>query len=91
MAAIEHPFAQTVGKPGDTAAQTVVLRAVLEAATAIEEPGGSVDLPFSWTGTDAEARGDLAEQPPITPYLMRHPWHFRPFLRRDIPEQFKVD
>jgi hypothetical protein len=39
---------QVFGEPGAVAQQQAVLRAVLEAVTEIDEPGGVRDLPFRW-------------------------------------------
>jgi hypothetical protein len=36
------------GKAHDTAAQTQILRQVLEAAERLQRPGTMVDLPFDW-------------------------------------------
>jgi len=88
MAAIERPFGRVVGEPGDGEGQLAVVRAVLEALVGMERPGEVVDLSIKWTGkevTDAEVAA-----PPITRYLMKHMRQALRFMRRDIPEEFRV-
>ena len=89
VAGIEHPFGQNVGAPGDRATQLVVLRAALEALQTIEQPGEVVHLPFEWTGNPEET-GHTMDPPPIASYLVRHPWHVRNLLKREIPEKYRV-
>lgn len=89
IAGIEHPFGQTVGDPGDVITQTAVLRATLSALQTIEKPGKVVHLPFKWTGNPNEIEHTI-EPPPISNYLVRHPWHVRNLLKREIPEKFLV-
>jgi hypothetical protein len=89
VAGIEHPFGQTVGAPGDSATQMAVLCTTLEALQTIEQPGEGVHLPFEWTGNSKET-GHTMDPPPIANYLVRHPWHVRNLLRRDIPEKYRV-
>ena len=81
IAAIEHPFGQTVGRPGDVAGQTAVLRATLAALAEIQEPGTIRHLPFRWTGPDPEEGPD----PPIVELISRRPWLYRKLLAGDIP------
>jgi len=84
IAAIEHPFGLTLGRPGDVARQIEVLRATLRALEEITRPGGVVHLPFKWDYGD---RLNIypPEPPPIVRYLRRHPWHFPKFLNRTPP------
>ena len=42
IAAIEHPFGMTLGRPGDVAGQLAVLRATLQAMAEMTEPGSVV-------------------------------------------------
>ena len=84
IAAIEHPFGVTVGRPGDTAGQLEVLRAALRALEAIAEPGGVVHLPSEWPSTEKHTF-DPPVAPPITQYLLRHPWAVPRFLNRTPP------
>lgn len=84
IAAIEHPFGLTLGRPGDAAGQLAVLRAALRAMETIAEPGGVVHLPFEWTSKEKLALGPPVA-PPITQYLTRHPWALPRFLNRTPP------
>jgi hypothetical protein len=84
IAAIEHPFGVTLGRPGDTSGQRAVLRAALRAMEAMAEPGGVVHLPFEWTAPEAGAFGPPVP-PPIARYLVRHPWALLRFLNRTPP------
>ena len=84
IAAIEHPFGVTLGRPGDAAGQLAVLRAALQAVEAIAEPGGVVHLPFQWTSTEKLVLGPPVP-PPIAQYLVRHPWALPRFLNRTPP------
>lgn len=85
VAAIEHPFGVTMGRPGDAEGQLAVLRAALRALEGIAEPGGVVHLPFEWTPTE-KLSFDPPVAPPIARYLMRHPWALPRFLNRTPPE-----
>ena len=84
LVGIEHPFGQTVGKPGDEDGQRAVLRGVLEAVEAMTLPGSIRHLPFEWVGTAEEARAHPPEPPPIASYLKRHPWHLPKLLSRSV-------
>lgn len=84
IAAIEHPFGVTMGRPGDAAGQLAVLRAALRALEEMAEPGGLVHLPFEWTSTEKLEFGPPVA-PPITQYLVRHPWALPRFLNRTPP------
>ena len=84
IAAIEHPFGMTVGRPGDAAGQLAVVRAALGAMETIKEPGEVAELPFKWTSTEKLALGPRAA-PPIVRYLTRHPWALARFLNRTPP------
>jgi hypothetical protein len=89
LAGVEHPFGQTVGDPGDSDTQMVVLRAALAALESIDEPGGRVDLPLKWEG-DPKAIDQGDGPPPIARYLMRHPLQVRKFIKREVPKKFQV-
>ncbi len=84
IAAFEHPFGMTRGRPGDAAGQLAVLRASLRAMEQIAEPGCVVHLPFEWTSTEKLALGPPVP-PPIAQYLVRHPWALPRFLNRTPP------
>ena len=89
VAGIEHPFGITGGAPGDTAVQLAVLRATMDALQNIEQPGEVVHLPFEWAGNPKDT-GHTMDPPPIASYLVRHPWHVRNLLKREIPEKYRV-
>jgi hypothetical protein len=84
IAAIEHPFGMTLGRPGDAPGQLAVLRAALRAMEAMEKPSCVVHLPFEWTSTEK-----LTLRPPVPPpiarYLVGHPWALPRFLNRTPP------
>ncbi len=84
IAAIEHPFGVTLGRPGDAAGQLAVLRAALAAMEAIAEPGGVIPLPFAWTSTE-KVTFEPPAAPPIARYLVRHPWDLPRFMNRTPP------
>jgi len=84
IAAIEHPFGVTMGRPGDAAGQMAVLRAALRAIETMEGPGAVDHLPFKWPSTEKGAF-DPPAPPPIARYLVRHPWALPRFLNRTPP------
>ena len=84
LVGIEHPFGQTVGKPGDKDGQLAVLRGALAAVDEMKIPGSIKYLPFEWSGTAKEAQAHPPEPPPIAGYLKRHPWHLPKLLSRDL-------
>jgi len=86
LAAIEHPFGLTLGRPGDRDAQTAVLRAVLRALKEMQSPGSVTNLPFAWPESGGKSPYHPAEPPPIGKYLVRHPWLYPRLLARNIPE-----
>ena len=85
LAAIEFPFGMQFGSPGDDATQMAILRATLQLMETMAEPGTAVDLPFSWTQPEPRLRLHPPQPPPISKYLIRHPWLFPRLLKRDIP------
>ena len=87
VAAIEYPLGRTLGRPGDSAGQSAVLRATLAALQSIQTPGGVVHLPFECTEDPKAARPEPVEAPPIVKHIVRHPWLLPRLLQRDIPEQ----
>ena len=84
IAAIEHPFGVTLGRPGDAGRQLAVLRTTLQVLASIAEPGAVVHVPFEWTSTEKLKFGP-PEPPPIARYLVRHPWDLPRFLNRTPP------
>jgi len=87
LAAIEHPFGQLVGRPGDAERQRAVLRGALEAVKEITVPGSVKHLPFEWAGTAKEAQAGPPQPPPIVSYLRWHPWQLPRLLSREVPQQ----
>ncbi|HSG26525.1 MAG TPA: hypothetical protein VLA32_10460 [Anaerolineales bacterium] len=84
---VEHPFGQTMGKPGDSETQLAVLRGVLAALEDIDTPGDVRCLPFTWHQTLKEIQAQHKESPPISSYLVKRPWLVRKLIVRDIPDQ----
>jgi hypothetical protein len=89
LAAIEHPFGQIVGRPGDREGQLAVLAAILDAVEEMTEPGSIIHLPFEWTGPEKEVMPP--EPPPIVGYLKWHPWELPRLFSRDIPQGGKQE
>jgi len=85
---VEHPFGQTIGQPDDVQTQKAVLSSTLAAITSIKQPGEVVYLPFEWPGDPKDIQHPVP--PPIADYLVRHPWHVRNLLKRDVPESYRV-
>jgi hypothetical protein len=87
IAAIEHPPGLTVGTPGDHDGQMAVLRAALQALVDMSAAGSVSHLPFSWVEPVPKLDLHPPKTPPISQYLVRHPWDFPRFLRRDPPDR----
>jgi hypothetical protein len=87
LAAIEHPFGQTVARPGDRDTQRAVLLAALEAVEEMKTPGSIKHLQFAWTGTMKEALAQPPVPPPIAGYLKWHPWDLPRLFSRDVPRR----
>lgn len=85
LAAIEYPFGQIMGKPGDKDGQRAVLMAALEAVEEMRTPGSVRHLPFEWPGTRKEALAQPPVPPPIVGYLKWHPWELPRLFSRDVP------
>jgi len=83
LVAIEHPFGQIFGRPGDSKTQRAVLQGALEAATEMRSPGKVKHLQLTWTGKYYHA----PVPPPIASYLKRHPWHLPKLFSREIPHE----
>lgn len=86
LVGIEHPFGQTMGKPGDADTQMAVLRGVLEALESIQTPGEVRYLPFTWDQTLKEIRAERKDPPPIGTYLVKNPWLVSKLVNRQVPE-----
>ena len=89
LAAIEHPLGYSVGQPGDRRGQLAVLSAVFEALAGISEPGCVVHLPFEWPPSARRLNAHAPETPPISKYLMKHPWQIPKLLSRSVPAEFQ--
>lgn len=65
---VHHPLGRQTGAPGDSAGQRAIVRAALEAAIAMRQPGEIVELPFRWQ-QDAgwESRAYTPESTPTDP------------------------
>jgi hypothetical protein len=85
VAAIEYPLGFAFGQTGDAQAQKAVLRATLRALAGMAVPGSVEHLPFEWPGSGRRVGNHPPEKPPITKYLLRHPWHIPNLLSRDVP------
>ena len=86
IAAIEYPLGRTLGAPGDSAGQLAVLRATLAALEAMQTPGETVHLPFTWPGDPKSAVTEPPSTPPIARHIMTHPWQLPRLLKREVPE-----
>jgi len=86
IAAIEYPLGRTLGQPGDSAGQTAVLEATLQALEVIQTPGEVIHLPFEWAESLKDVHAKPHIDPPIGRYLVRNPWFLPKLLSRDIPE-----
>jgi hypothetical protein len=85
LAAIERPLGYLLGRPGDGEGQTAVLRAILQAMVDLERPGSVAHLPFEWPASAKRLSSRPSKAPPISRYLLRHPWHIPNLLARDVP------
>jgi hypothetical protein len=85
LAAIEHPLGYLLGQPDDRVGQTAVLRATLRALEEMEKPGSASHLPFEWPKEARRLNCHPPQPPPISKYLLRHPWHIPNLFSRDVP------
>jgi len=85
LAAIEHPLGYLLGQPGDQEGQRAVLRSTLHALAEMTKPGSVTHLPFEWPASARRLNARPPEAPPISGYLLRHPWHIPNLLSRDVP------
>jgi hypothetical protein len=67
IAAIEHPFGMTLGRPGDAASQLAVLGTAVRALEAMLTPGAIAHLPFDWTSRERSALSIRRPPPPTRP------------------------
>lgn len=85
LAAIEYPLGYLLGQPGDAQGQTAVLRATLQALAGMTKPGSVSHLPFEWPESAPRLISRPPKTPPISRYLMRHPWQIPNFFARRVP------
>jgi hypothetical protein len=85
LAAIEHPLGYLLGQPGDGEGQRAVLRSTLQALGEMTVPGSILHLPFEWPQSARRLSARPPKAPPISRYLLRHPWHIPNLFSRDVP------
>ena len=85
LAAIEHPLGYLLGQPCDQEGQMAVLRSTLQALASMTTPGGVAHLSFEWPASARRLSARPQKAPPITRYLMRHPWHIPNLFSRSVP------
>jgi hypothetical protein len=90
LAAIEHPLGYLLGQPGDREGQRAVLRATLRAVAEMAGPGSVTHLPFEWPASARRLNAHPPKTPPISRYLLRHPWHIPNLFSRDVPGIWQV-
>ena len=91
LAAIEHPLGYLLGQPGDREGQAAVLRATLHALAEMKGPGSITHLPFEWPVSAKRLSARPQKRPPITRYLLRHPWHIPNLFSRDVPAAHRAE
>ena len=80
---IGYPGSVPFGLPHDAANQQAVLRASLDAAATMGEPGQRIDLDFEWPAQTRVPRPP--KLPPIARAIMKRPWLYLKLLNGDIP------
>jgi hypothetical protein len=85
LAAIEYPLGYLLGQPGDREGQKAVLRATLQALTEMTQPGSVTHLPFEWPASARRLSARPPKTPPISHYLLRHPWLIPNLFSREVP------
>ena len=85
LAAIEHPLGYLLGQPKDQVRQTAILRSTLHALAMMKKPGTVTHLPFEWPAAARRVNAHPSQKPPISKYLLRHPWHIPNLFSRDVP------
>lgn len=88
LAAIEYPLGYLLGQPRDNDGQMAVLRATLAALAELTQPGSVAHLSFEWPAAARSLNAHPSEAPPISRYLLRHPWHIPNLLSRNVPAPF---
>jgi D-proline reductase (dithiol) PrdB len=90
LAALGYPVGLPLGVPGDATGQLAVLRAALQAMETIMEPGTVVNLPFEWQEPEGSVELEPDNPPPIVGNILKNPLRVRNFIKREIPEQYRV-
>ncbi len=90
LAAIESPLGYLFGQPGDWQGQTAVLRTTLQALAEADRPGYFTRLPFDWPTSAWRLSAHPPKMPPISSYLLRHPWYLPNLLSREVPVSQEV-
>jgi hypothetical protein len=85
LAAIEHPLGYLLGQPGDAKGQMAVLRATLQAVTEMTTPGSITHLASEWPASARKLSARPPKTPPISRYLLHHPWLIPNLLSREVP------
>lgn len=80
---VGYPGSVPFGLPGDAEGQRSVLRASLEAAAGITDPGQRADLAVEWPAGRRVPKPPQA--PPIARLLKRKPWLYLKLLSGEIP------
>ena len=62
-----------------------MLRATMHALAEQTEPGRITHLPFEWPASARRLSARPEKTPPITRYLLRHPWHIPNLFAREVP------
>ena len=56
----------------------------------MEEPDRIIHLPFEWPVSARRVSAHPPKVPPISKYLLRHPWHIPNLFARDVPAAHRV-
>ncbi len=91
LATIEHPLGYLLGQPGDREGQTAVLRSTLHALAKTTRPSSVTHLPFQWPVSARRMNAHPPKVPPISRYLLRHPWHIPNLFARDVPAAHRAE
>lgn len=90
MAGIGFPIGRPLGYPHDKQSQRDILWATLQSVVHMQAPGIEY-LPFEWQKDPERDAPTSLESTPIASYLMKHPRQVFQFIRREIPEKFRVE
>ena len=85
LAGIEHPLGYLLGQPGDRDGQKAILRTTLQALVDMDAPGSLAHLSFEWPESARRLNARPPQAPPISRYLLRHPWQLPNLFSRDVP------